>query len=1371
MQKNCIRAAVLLSLLLSVTAFSQSGNAKLSGTIDDPSGAVLPGVSVSATNTDTGVVTTTVSNEAGAYNFPSLLPGPYKVSAELPGFQMKVYEVQLGNTQELRLNIRLTVGGLTTDVDVTVAVDSLLATSSASIGSVLGQQRMQALPIIGNNVLGMLDLLPGTRMDANGVTGTFAGLGARSVNVTRDGMESSGAARNMQAGLTPSTYMSPDLIGEMRLVIAPVDAEMGRGNGQMQVFTRSGTNQFRGSGVWYVRNSALDANTWANNRAIDPKTGAWSPLTKDWVNRNQYTGSIGGPIVKNKTFFFALWDGLLVNERALQNPLVLTPCARNGIFRYFENWNNGNALQTFQPTGATPTIAVVDGLGNPVTPSTNPNLTPFTGALRYASVFGPLQNTPTRPDCSDAVVQGSPWDQNRKAMDPTGFVKKVLDKMPSPNNYEAAGSDGLNTAGYRWIRAFRGGNEGIFSFGGTGVERKQFNVKLDHNFNSRHKLSGTYTYENSAGGANLMTWPDTFSGSRWRHPQHLSLAFTSTLSPSIVNEGRFGLRRTGFTQYNGLDNPDTGGAGQKFFPNYSGYPAYIGLGTGQVNFQVNSPLGGGNTQTFEDHTTLLQYADSLSWTRGKHAFKFGGELRRGGSWGLDAGIGITAIPRVLGGDLATSPISATAISATNMPGLAGSTAAGNQARMRNLLSFLAGSLGSITQYYYMQDPKKLDAWDDYKTYAGKVRDLRLNEFSLFFKDDWKVSKTLTLNLGLRYDYLGVPYEANGLMPLPVGGGDAAFGISGRSFNDWMMPGTRGDATVFQYVGKNSPHPDIPWYPDDWNNFGPAVGFAWQVPWFGAGKTTVRGGYQLTYQIGDGFSSIVQETNAPGSSQNVSYTGDSSANAYLDLTRLPSLVPVPVPTKPLQPIPLSERSQGVFIPDSHLVTPYAQNLTLAVTRSVGSKVSVDLRYIGTLGRKQRSASNNINVPNFRTNGLKQAFDAVRAGGESDLLNRMFNGINIAGTGFGPVGTTFNGVVQTAGLHMRSSSTFLANLANGNYAGLAASLNTLNYATANNPGLPAIPAGVLGGVMRYNGFAENFIVTNPQFGGVNLITNNISNNYHSLNAAITLRPIHGVTTETTYSWSKNLGAGFPGTDGLGQVFTDPLNRRADYALLPDTRIHDFRSNGTFSLPVGPNQLLLRNSSGVLARVIEGWQMSWIVNLNTGQPLNIAAQNMLYNNGTPDIVGPFNIRAGKVEFPGGPTGNYFSPSDYKLVRDPQCSTIAPGLQSSCTLNAIADVRTNQILLQHPLPGTRGSLGQRVVEGPGRWRFDAGMGKTFKITETKNVQFRVDARNVLNHPEPNPAALILNMNDASFGRFSGTNAKSDTSFRELQAQLRVNF
>src|SRR4029077_20247041 len=141
------------------------------------------------------------------------------------------------------------------------------------------------------------------------------------------------------------------------------------------------------------------------NRAVDVKTGAWKPVKPAWNNTHEFTLSLGGPIVKNKTFFFALYDGVLVNGRTTQNPVVLTPCARNGIFRYYDGWNNGNSTATTVSTGGTPTIPVVNGVGAPVTPATNPNGTPFSGALRYASVYGKLANTPAQSDCSDAVVQ------------------------------------------------------------------------------------------------------------------------------------------------------------------------------------------------------------------------------------------------------------------------------------------------------------------------------------------------------------------------------------------------------------------------------------------------------------------------------------------------------------------------------------------------------------------------------------------------------------------------------------------------------------------------------------------------------------------------------------------------------------------------------------------------------------------------------------------------------------------------------------------------------------------------------------------------------------------------------------------------------
>src|SRR5438093_144548 len=452
MRRAFVVIGLTIALAMSAEAFGQSTFATVSGTIDDGTGALTPGVTVTATNNATGIVTTALSNEAGTYNFPSLQPGAYTVSAQLSGFQVSTYtNVQLGNRDQVRLNFTLKVASVNTSVEVSVAVDTLLATSSSSVGEVLAQQKVQDMPLVGNNALNLFRLLPGARMNDDGVNGTFAGVSADKVNMQRDGVDASGSAYWVQAGAQSATFMNPDLIGEMRMILAPVDAEFGRGNAQIQFLTRSGTNRYSGSLVWSATNSALDANTWSNNRTVDSKTGAWKPTAPNWTNTHEYTASLGGPIVKNKTFFFALLNGVVVNARTTQNPMVLTPCARNGIFRYFDGWNNGNVTQTLQATGATPTIQAVDGVGNPLKPAYNPGAqdasNPFTGQLRYVSVFGPVTNIPTKPDCSDAQIGAAPtatrtWDTYRTAVDATGFVNKVLGKMPSPSNYEHTGSDG-----------------------------------------------------------------------------------------------------------------------------------------------------------------------------------------------------------------------------------------------------------------------------------------------------------------------------------------------------------------------------------------------------------------------------------------------------------------------------------------------------------------------------------------------------------------------------------------------------------------------------------------------------------------------------------------------------------------------------------------------------------------------------------------------------------------------------------------------------------------------------------------------------------------------------------------------------------------
>ena len=282
-RKRLILAVALLPfLLLSAQAFGQS--AGLSGTVTDATGAVLPGTTVTATNNNTGVKATTTSNNAGIYNFAALAPGTYVVSAEIPGFQtLKRTDVKLEVGARARINFELQVAGIATQVEVSTSAADMLLESTASTGTVMNDQTAKELPLIGNDVMQLVNVMGGVVKPENTIFGnsdqTFAGVKADNINITRDGISVNDA--RYSSGIVSPSRLNPEMVGEFKLILTPVDAEMGRGAGQVQVLTKSGGNEYHGSGVWSNINTAMDAKEWNDNRKTGTRTHAQEQVTPE----------------------------------------------------------------------------------------------------------------------------------------------------------------------------------------------------------------------------------------------------------------------------------------------------------------------------------------------------------------------------------------------------------------------------------------------------------------------------------------------------------------------------------------------------------------------------------------------------------------------------------------------------------------------------------------------------------------------------------------------------------------------------------------------------------------------------------------------------------------------------------------------------------------------------------------------------------------------------------------------------------------------------------------------------------------------------------------------------------------------------------
>ncbi len=329
--------ALLAAFPLAPHAAAQVTSATLVGTVNDPSGAALPGVAVTARNADTGFTRTVTTSETGAYRLEFLPIGRYSVEAALSGFKSEIRSgIVLAVNDSIRIDLTLQIGAISDTVTVTQETP-LVNTVTADVSKTVDAQAIQSLPLVDRNVYTLLDLTPGVQSNNNGVASASASTsslvlgypeqrtlinggadgGTGSVNYYLDGGINMTGLRN-----TGNILPNPDAIQEFKVQTNGYNVEYGRfSNGVINVVTKSGTNAFHGSGFEYFRDNSLSARDWGSTTAPPP------------LNRNQYGATAGGPLAKNRTFFFVSYSGLRqTTSTFLNNAIVPTALERTGDF-------------------------------------------------------------------------------------------------------------------------------------------------------------------------------------------------------------------------------------------------------------------------------------------------------------------------------------------------------------------------------------------------------------------------------------------------------------------------------------------------------------------------------------------------------------------------------------------------------------------------------------------------------------------------------------------------------------------------------------------------------------------------------------------------------------------------------------------------------------------------------------------------------------------------------------------------------------------------------------------------------------------------------------------------------------------------------
>src|SRR3984957_17181801 len=939
-----IIALVIATLLaLPATLLGQAYFGTVSGELTDSTGAVVEGANVVLTDQQKGFTFHTTSDNSGRYLFRSVPPGLYMVSAEAKGFGKTAsgrFKVDIN--ENATTNLALKVASSSQSVSVTAEAQAI-QTNDPETGQVINRRFINDLPLIDRNVIELVNLAPGvTEMDDQcdvTCTGTnFSSNGSRgsTSDILTDGASVTNSEPN--GGITAATYLpSPEAVEEFKVEQTNFSAEYGfSGASVVNMVTRSGTNKFHGSGYDFFRDAIMDANNWFADRAEQPLP----PL-----RRNNYGFTFGGPIFKNKTFFFVDYDGLRSTALSTAQFGVPTDLMRTGDFSDVCAAQGG----TFDSNGLCSALA--GQLFDPYQRTYDPNV--GAALANGPNTYIPFNNVGiyTSPGNPKLPASLQPPNTPGNLIDPV--AQKMLQLYPEPNTPQEGIYD-------NW-----------FGSGSSKSYNDQFDIKVDNRFSERNLVSVKYSYQynHSVGLDCFKNFTDPCQGGPgWTNAHLFAINDTHTFSPTLLLNTTLGFTRGVWhiDAYNphGVSDPLS----------TLGFPSYLQSNgfTGVPAIYVNTYANNGGTSTGTDpygNYRLGQDTGQLSATidkvHGPHELKFGldGRLHQINYIQTNAPVGIFSFDE--SGSAACPDASNPNYGNTGIAYCGGDSFA----------SFLMGTMNGNSYYEIQFRP----ATSNY-------------QYGFFGQDNWKVDQKLTLNLGLRYD-VTLPrtdrynrqnyFDPN--VTSPLNGGSLSYNdeITGQPTTLQLTGGE-----VFATPGQRTT------YVTDWHDVQPRIGFAYQF----APKMVVRGGYGIYYgQSRSGVTGVVpyggqgfnQYTNVISTYQN------DGATPYLHLSN-------PYPIGLIQPAGnslglLNDVGYGANGPLRTAVanqTPYEQSWSLGVEREVPGNIVLNAEYIGKKGTHLAfSGSNQLNIlgpqvesPSANINGLltyvDNPFSSLNGGPISD-----------------------------------------------------------------------------------------------------------------------------------------------------------------------------------------------------------------------------------------------------------------------------------------------------------------------------------------------------------------------------------------------------